>query len=117
MPSTPQIPPTRILLPREYVATFLLVTSLFALWGFANDITNPMVAAFKNVLEDATKFTPIGSIDTASLPASPFTAASLRAAAGESLGTFRWIAWQTSPVTAIGENTAWQEFHVETAPR
>jgi FHS family L-fucose permease-like MFS transporter len=42
--------PARILLPREYVATFLLVTSLFALWGFANDITNPMVAAFKNVL-------------------------------------------------------------------
>ncbi len=40
----------RVLLPREYVPTFLLVTSLFALWGFANDITNPMVAAFKNVL-------------------------------------------------------------------
>ncbi len=30
--------------------TFVLVTSLFSLWGFANDITNPMVAAFKNVL-------------------------------------------------------------------
>ncbi len=29
---------------------FILVTSLFALWGFANDITNPMVAAFKNIL-------------------------------------------------------------------
>ena len=29
---------------------FVLVTSLFALWGFANDITNPMVAAFKNIL-------------------------------------------------------------------
>lgn len=43
-------PPTRTLLPREYFATFVLVTSLFALWGFANDITNPMVAAFKNVL-------------------------------------------------------------------
>src|SRR5690606_30897019 len=28
-----------------------LVTSLFALWGFANDITNPMVAAFRTVLE------------------------------------------------------------------
>ncbi len=45
-----QHPPARALLPREYVATFVLVTSLFALWGFANDITNPMVAAFKNVL-------------------------------------------------------------------
>jgi fucose permease len=27
-----------------------LVTILFPLWGFANDITNPMVAAFKNIL-------------------------------------------------------------------
>ncbi|MEM9260749.1 MAG: MFS transporter, partial [Bacteroidota bacterium] len=30
---------------------FILVTSLFALWGFANDLTNPMVSAFKKVLE------------------------------------------------------------------
>jgi len=35
---------------REIVLPFILVTSLFALWGFANDITNPMVAAFKNIL-------------------------------------------------------------------
>ncbi|MDR1763184.1 MAG: L-fucose:H+ symporter permease [Dysgonamonadaceae bacterium] len=34
----------------SYLFPFILVTSLFALWGFANDITNPMVAAFKNVL-------------------------------------------------------------------
>ncbi len=38
------------LLPRGLVFPFVLVTSLFALWGFANDITNPMVAAFKNIL-------------------------------------------------------------------
>jgi FHS family L-fucose permease-like MFS transporter len=36
--------------PRKYLIAFILVTSLFALWGFANDITNPMVAAFKNIL-------------------------------------------------------------------
>lgn len=30
---------------------FILITSLFALWGFANDITNPMVAAFKSLME------------------------------------------------------------------
>ncbi|MEX0273652.1 MAG: MFS transporter, partial [Flavobacteriaceae bacterium] len=30
---------------------FILITALFALWGFANDITNPMVSAFKKVLE------------------------------------------------------------------
>lgn len=36
--------------PDNYLLPFILVTTLFALWGFANDITNPMVAAFKNVL-------------------------------------------------------------------
>lgn len=36
--------------PRAMIFPFILVTSLFALWGFANDITNPMVAAFKNIL-------------------------------------------------------------------
>ncbi len=34
----------------HFVFPFILTTSLFALWGFANDITNPMVAAFKNIL-------------------------------------------------------------------
>lgn len=34
----------RVLLP------FTLVTSLFFLWGFPNDLTNPMVEVFKNVL-------------------------------------------------------------------
>ena len=29
----------------------MLITLLFALWGFANDITNPMVAAFQTVME------------------------------------------------------------------
>ena len=36
---------------RELLVPFVLITSLFALWGFANDITNPMVSAFKKVLE------------------------------------------------------------------
>lgn len=35
---------------KNFILPFILVTSLFALWGFANDITNPMVAAFKNIL-------------------------------------------------------------------
>ena len=41
--------PTRTI-PPGYLVPFVLVTSLFALWGFANDITNPMVAAFKSIL-------------------------------------------------------------------
>jgi MFS transporter, FHS family, L-fucose permease len=37
-------------IPAQYLIPFILVTTLFALWGFANDVTNPMVAAFKNAL-------------------------------------------------------------------
>ena len=39
------------LVEKKYLVTFILVTSLFALWGFANDITNPMVAAFQTLME------------------------------------------------------------------
>lgn len=35
---------------KNVLFTFILVTILFPLWGFANDITNPMVAAFKKIL-------------------------------------------------------------------
>lgn len=33
----------------NYLIPFILVTSCFALWGFANDITNPMVKAFSKI--------------------------------------------------------------------
>lgn len=36
---------------KSILLPFIVITSLFALWGFANDITNPMVAAFKTVME------------------------------------------------------------------
>ena len=36
---------------KQVLVSFILITSLFALWGFANDITNPMVSAFKKILE------------------------------------------------------------------
>ena len=39
------------LVSRQVLVPFILVTSLFALWGFANDITNPMVAAFGTLME------------------------------------------------------------------
>ena len=41
-------PPT---VPREYLAPFALVTTLFALWGFANDVTNPMVKSFQQIFQ------------------------------------------------------------------
>lgn len=36
---------------KKYLLPFILITSLFALWGFANDITNPLVAAFRTIME------------------------------------------------------------------
>lgn len=36
---------------RKVLIPFILVTSLFILWGFANAVTDPMVQAFKKVLE------------------------------------------------------------------
>lgn len=43
--------PKKIVVSKEMLVPFIIITSLFALWGFANDITNPMVAAFKTVME------------------------------------------------------------------
>lgn len=45
----PPAPPVDPVVPRHYLFTFLLVTTLFALWGFANDVTNPLVRVFKDV--------------------------------------------------------------------
>ncbi|ADV44924.1 L-fucose:H+ symporter permease [Bacteroides helcogenes] len=33
----------------SYLIPFILITSCFSLWGFANDITNPMVKAFSKI--------------------------------------------------------------------
>lgn len=66
------------LVERKYLVTFILITTLFALWGFANDITNPMVAAFQTVMElSATKasmvqFAFYGGYATMAIPAALF---------------------------------------------
>ena len=39
------------ILDKKNLLPFVLVSSLFALWGFANNLTDPMVQAFKKVLE------------------------------------------------------------------
>ena len=66
-------------------------------------------------ITDRSRFQPLGSIDTSSIKSKVFTAASLRATKGESLGTFRWVLWSVSPVTSSGggENTAFQELGIE----
>ena len=37
--------------PKAFLASFILVALCFPLWGFANDITNPLVKAFSKVLQ------------------------------------------------------------------
>lgn len=66
------------LVERKYLLTFILITSLFALWGFANDITNPMVAAFQTVMElsaakaSLIQFAFYGGYATMAIPAALF---------------------------------------------
>ena len=66
------------LVPQKYLITFILITSLFALWGFANDITNPMVAAFQTVMElsaakaSMIQFAFYGGYATMAIPAALF---------------------------------------------
>ena len=37
------------IISRDMVLPFILVAMLFPLWGFANDVTNPLVKAFKDI--------------------------------------------------------------------
>ena len=70
--------PRPALIEKKYVVPFILLTSLFALWGFANDITNPMVAAFKDIMEISTaqaslvQFAFYGGYATMAVPAALF---------------------------------------------
>lgn len=67
-----------VLLEKKYIVPFILITCLFSLWGFANDITNPMVAAFQTIMEITTaKATLIqlafyGGYGTMAIPAALF---------------------------------------------
>ena len=66
------------LVEKKYLATFVIITTLFALWGFANDITNPMVAAFQTVMElsvakaSMIQFAFYGGYATMAIPAALF---------------------------------------------
>ena len=66
------------LVEKRYLLTFILITSLFALWGFANDITNPMVAAFQTLMElpasqaSLVQFAFYGGYATMAVPAALF---------------------------------------------
>lgn len=66
------------LVEKKYLVSFILITSLFALWGFANDITNPMVAAFQTMMElsaakaSLVQFAFYGGYATMAIPAAMF---------------------------------------------
>ncbi|MBR5703108.1 MAG: L-fucose:H+ symporter permease [Bacteroidales bacterium] len=66
------------LVEKKYLVPFILITALFALWGFANDITNPMVAAFQTVMElsaakaSLIQFAFYGGYATMAIPAALF---------------------------------------------
>lgn len=40
------------IIDKKILFPFIIITSLFALWGVANDLTNPMVSAFKKVMPE-----------------------------------------------------------------
>jgi len=67
-----------VVVPKKVLVPFILVTSLFALWGFANDITNPMVAAFQTIMEISNakaalvQFAFYGGYATMAIPAALF---------------------------------------------
>ena len=67
-----------VLIQKKLLVPFVLITSLFALWGFANDITNPMVAAFQTLMDlSASKASMIqfafyGGYATMAIPAALF---------------------------------------------
>ncbi|RGE48039.1 major facilitator transporter [Mannheimia granulomatis] len=69
---------TAKVLEKKFVVPFILITTLFALWGFANDITNPMVAVFQTVMEipaseaALVQFAFYGGYGTMAIPAALF---------------------------------------------
>ena len=66
------------LIERRFLIPFIAITTLFALWGFANDITNPMVAAFQTLMElpaakaSLIQFAFYGGYATMAIPAALF---------------------------------------------
>lgn len=66
------------LVEKKYLLSFIAITTLFALWGFANDITNPMVAAFQTLMElpaakaSLIQFAFYGGYATMAIPAALF---------------------------------------------
>lgn len=69
---------TTPVVPKQYLVAFILTTCCFALWGFANDITNPLVKVFKEIFQisntqsSLVQFAFYGGYFTMALPAAFF---------------------------------------------
>ena len=46
----------KALVPTQFLYAFILITTLFFMWGIANDLTNPRVSAFGKVMRELSNF-------------------------------------------------------------
>ncbi|RED94981.1 L-fucose:H+ symporter permease [Marinoscillum furvescens] len=95
---------------RKNLVPFILITTCFALWGFANDITNPMVAAFEKIfLTGATEATLVqfafyGGYGVMAFPAALFIRKyTYKAGILVGLGLYAVGGLMFVPASAIGE--------------
>ena len=63
---------------------------------------------------DTKLFTPLGTIHTERMKVERFLGVASRPPR-QNPRTFRWVVWKVSPISAVVENTAFQELAVETA--
>ncbi|MCP4782671.1 MAG: signaling protein [Fuerstiella sp.] len=63
-------------------------------------------------VDDRSNFDPIAVVHPSSQSEGKFRATRIRTAGDRSLGTYRWLIWQVHPVTAIRENSSYQEVQV-----
>jgi FHS family L-fucose permease-like MFS transporter len=54
--STVSAPGKTSMIPKQYLPAFILLTTCFAAWGLANNMTDPLVSAFKGIFTDMTNF-------------------------------------------------------------
>ena len=42
--------PSKVVVPKAYLLPFILLSSIFALWGLANNMTDTLLASFKKIM-------------------------------------------------------------------
>ncbi|MFO0936491.1 MAG: PDZ domain-containing protein [Gemmataceae bacterium] len=75
----------------------------FSLWGSASE---------KDPGWNLDRFTAIHEVDTTGQPIGQFQGTRIHNTKDRPLGRYRWLVWSVQPVTALGENTAYQELEI-----